>query len=130
MVCPPARSLSEQRRGSLRKYVSRCGRVVSVVAGFSPRLSPLDGTRAEARDYSSFRILQLAGGAPAFGVGFADDFGVGHGADYGTNLGLAVAFNRCLLRSAVLFTPDERDLRTDLDVGIDHTERQHRPFVV
>ena len=41
-----------------------------------------------------------------------------------------MAFDSWLFRTAALFTPDKLEFGADLDLRIDHTERQHRTFVV
>src|SRR5215831_9256793 len=70
----------------------------------------------------SGEILQLTFGTPSFGVCFADNFRIWYGADDHSDFGLTVPFDSRLFRAAVFFTPDERELSANLDIGIHHAE--------
>src|SRR5215467_14111160 len=80
------------------------------------------GTVLAPHQSSSEQILHLTSGTPSFRVCLADHFRVRHRTYDGTNLGLAVAFDGCLLRTAVFFTPEESDFGADLDIRVDHSE--------
>src|SRR5262249_2489641 len=63
-------------------------------------------------------------------VSLSYDFRVRHRADRSPNLDLLVPLDRGFPRAASRFAPNDLHVRTDLNVGINDAERQHRAFVV
>src|SRR6187399_1982534 len=86
-------------------------------------------TRATSSHTASVASDRARLRAPALVIR-AGDLAVRAGTDDRTQLGLHVALDDRLGRTASLLAPHERDLRPDLDLGIDHRQREEGAFVV
>src|SRR5262245_538199 len=98
----------------------------------SPRPPPVgrDDPGAHGSCRGAGAIPALAMSAPAFGIAFPGNAAVREGADHSAHLKLLVRFDRRLLRSAVLLTPDHAQFGADRNIRIDGSEAERLLFVV